>query len=186
MTLDTACKHHPGAQIDLYVQAGTRAGIDPSVVRALRKVGCSVTEQRYDPLTFFKGTPFEAFAAANMTRLLDGPYGATMITDLVRMAALWKNGGWYLDTDIVVLRPLNLTSLRNVAAYQNMEKKTLNGAVIHLEKGSRFIEHIASVLPGCTLAAIWTRQQARCTKGAVLCLFSTLFAVYNLLWDSPE
>ena len=172
MTLDTVCKHHPGAQIDVYVQAGTPARIHPSVVEAMRKVGCSVVEQRFDPLTFFEGTPFEAFAAANMTKLLDGPYRTTMITDLVRMAALWKNGGWYLDTDVVVLRPL--TSLRNVAAYQNMEKKTLNGAVMHLEKGSRFIEHVASILPGCTLEAIWTGRYARDIPKAHACAASVL------------
>ena len=152
MTLDTVCKHHPGAQIDVYVQAGTPARIHPSVVEAMRKVGCSVVEQRFDPLTFFEGTPFEAFAAANMTKLLDGPYRKTMITDLVRMAALWKNGGWYLDTDVVVLRPL--TNLRNVAGLQNLQDGgQVNGAVLHLEKGSPFLLHVASHLPGCRVAA---------------------------------
>ena len=137
--------HHPGAQIDLYVQQGTKAGVHPEVERAMAKAGCTVSTKIYDPLTFFQDTPFQPFADANMTKLVLGPYNRTMITDLVRMAALWRNGGWYIDTDVMVLR--DLTKLHNVAAYQKCHDAEVNGAVIQLEKHAPFIRHLANIMP---------------------------------------
>ena len=152
ITLDTACLHHPWAHFDLYVQKGTGAGIDPSVVEAFAAVNCTIQEIEYDPHSFFTGTPFEAFAAANMTKLLDGPYNATMITKLVGMAALWRNGGWFLDTDVMVLR--NLTNLHNVAAYQTCDLDNVDNEVMQLKKHAPFVQHLASVLPGSPSAEL--------------------------------
>ena len=133
MTLDTACYHHPWAQFDLYLQ-----------VEALAGVNCTLQEIWFDPHTFFKWTPFGAFAAENMTKLLKGQYRKPMMAKLVGMAAMWKNGGWLLDTDVMVLR--NLTNLHNVAGYQTCDGKQVDSEVIQVKKRAPFLKHIASVL----------------------------------------
>lgn len=60
-------------------------------------------------------------------------------TELLRLAALYKYGGVYLDSDVVVLRPLD--SLNNSLGTESLvaEESSLNGAVMAFEKHSSFI-----------------------------------------------
>ncbi|KAM7260221.1 hypothetical protein ACFE04_015962 [Oxalis oulophora] len=63
---------------------------------------------------------------------------STHYSELVRLAALYKYGGIYLDTDIIVLKPLS--SLHNsVGLESQLSGSPLNGAVMAFEKGSPFI-----------------------------------------------
>ncbi|CAO1941559.1 unnamed protein product [Urochloa humidicola] len=57
-------------------------------------------------------------------------------SELVRLAALYKYGGIYLDSDVIVLKPL--TSLRNTigAAYHVPGNSSYSGAVLSFEKQS--------------------------------------------------
>ena len=139
MALDTACRHHPGAIFELYVQQNTSAYVDPSVVKAMKKAKCNLEVKPLDPESFFDGTPFERFARANMSTLLAGRFNKTMLSDLFRATVLWQNGGWYLDSDVVVLKPL--TRLKNVMGIQG--GRYVNGAVMHLPKHSSFVDALA-------------------------------------------
>ncbi|XP_047262560.1 uncharacterized protein At4g19900 isoform X2 [Capsicum annuum] len=59
-------------------------------------------------------------------------------SELVRLAALYKYGGIYLDSDIVVLN--SLSSLNNTVAFEDdLRGKKLNGAVMAFRKHSPFI-----------------------------------------------
>ncbi|XP_060192246.1 uncharacterized protein At4g19900 [Lycium barbarum] len=59
-------------------------------------------------------------------------------SELVRLAALYKYGGIYLDSDIIVLN--SLSSLNNTIAFEDdLRGKTLNGAAMAFRKHSPFI-----------------------------------------------
>lgn len=60
-------------------------------------------------------------------------------TELLRLAALYKYGGVYLDSDVIVLKPLD--SLNNSLGTESPvdEELSLNGAVMAFEKNSSFI-----------------------------------------------
>ncbi|KAL7089689.1 hypothetical protein ACP275_13G199300 [Erythranthe tilingii] len=59
-------------------------------------------------------------------------------SELIRLAALYKYGGIYLDSDILVLKPLS--ELNNTVGYEDDSAgKTLNGAVMAFRKHSPFI-----------------------------------------------
>ncbi|KAH9315475.1 hypothetical protein KI387_024102, partial [Taxus chinensis] len=60
-------------------------------------------------------------------------------TELLRVAALYKYGGVYLDSDIVVLKALD--SLKNTIGIESPLNRefTLNGAVMAFEKCSPFL-----------------------------------------------
>uniref|UniRef100_A0A0E0ED83 Alpha 1,4-glycosyltransferase domain-containing protein n=1 Tax=Oryza meridionalis TaxID=40149 RepID=A0A0E0ED83_9ORYZ len=60
-------------------------------------------------------------------------------SELVRLAALYKYGGIYLDSDVVVLKPLN--TLRNSIGVvkQVSENSSFSGAVLAFEKNSPFL-----------------------------------------------
>ncbi|XP_051139442.1 uncharacterized protein At4g19900 isoform X2 [Andrographis paniculata] len=57
----------------------------------------------------------------------------THYSELIRLAALYKYGGIYLDSDVIVLKPL--PQLNNTVGYQdNLAGETLNGAVMAFDK----------------------------------------------------
>ncbi|KAA0052429.1 hypothetical protein E6C27_scaffold120G00250 [Cucumis melo var. makuwa] len=63
---------------------------------------------------------------------------STHYSELVRLAALYKYGGIYLDSDIVVLKPLS--SLHNsVGMEDQLAGSSLNGAVMAFRRHSPFI-----------------------------------------------
>ncbi|XP_074314577.1 uncharacterized protein At4g19900-like [Silene latifolia] len=73
------------------------------------------------------------------------------LANLVRLVALYKYGGVYLDTDVVILK--DVSSLKNSIGIQTMEDKaknrwtTLNNAVLIFDKGHpillKFIDEFA-------------------------------------------
>ena len=77
------------------------------------------------------------------------PYWYSHVTDFIRLAVLYNEGGVYVDTDVLVLK--SFASLgNNVIGLQSMNK--LNGAVMKFEKGSEYIkacleEYIATYDP---------------------------------------
>ncbi|KAM2904955.1 hypothetical protein COP2_004615 [Malus domestica] len=65
-------------------------------------------------------------------------YYATHYSELVRLAALYKYGGIYLDSDIIVLKPLS--SLHNSVGKEDRPVgSSLNGAVMAFNRRSPFI-----------------------------------------------
>ncbi|KAK6150219.1 hypothetical protein DH2020_017744 [Rehmannia glutinosa] len=59
-------------------------------------------------------------------------------SELIRLASLYKYGGIYLDSDILVLKPLS--ELNNTVGFEEEPAgKTLNGAVMAFKKHSPFI-----------------------------------------------
>ncbi|KAI5332300.1 PREDICTED: lactosylceramide [Prunus dulcis] len=84
-----------------------------------------------------KDTPTHIFASA-WFEWRKTKYYATHYSELVRLAALYKYGGIYLDSDIIVLKPLS--SLRNsVGKEDQLAASSLNGAVMAFERNSPFI-----------------------------------------------
>ncbi|CAH1436766.1 unnamed protein product [Lactuca virosa] len=62
----------------------------------------------------------------------------THYSELIRLAALYKYGGIYLDSDIKVLKPLH--SLSNTVGFEDDSSEShLNGAVMAFKKHSMFI-----------------------------------------------
>lgn len=60
-------------------------------------------------------------------------------SELIRLAALYKYGGIYLDSDVIVLKPLTLDGNFIGMESKYSENSTLNGALMAFEKNSFFI-----------------------------------------------
>ena len=189
--LESACKHHPGAQIFIYISAGTNAYVDPELVRSLRSDECGVDVLRFDPRSFFEGTPLQGWIAARLDWLRDGQFWYSHSSDLFRLAALWRFGGWYLDTDVIILRPLS--PLRNCLAWQGNSLPgygpMVNNAVSHFDARHPLLEaamrHVRqayqrdawpSAGPGAITSALQTWKQRDCEDiGCVRLLNRTAF-----------
>lgn len=84
-----------------------------------------------------KGTPTHIFASA-WFEWRKTKYYATHYSELVRLAALYKYGGIYLDSDIIVLK--SLSSLSNcVGKEDRLAGGSLNGAVMAFKRNSVFM-----------------------------------------------
>jgi len=75
-------------------------------------------------------------------------------TDLLRYLILFKWGGVYMDTDVIIVRPVD--SLRtNVIAYEDPYHKSANGAFIKFEKGNLFIKECLEDFPESYSSWLW-------------------------------
>ncbi|OMO70407.1 hypothetical protein CCACVL1_18940 [Corchorus capsularis] len=84
------------------------------------------------------GTPTHIFASV-WFEWRKTKFYATHYSELVRLAALYKYGGIYLDSDIIVLKPL-LGFNNSVGLEDQLARSSLNGAVMAFRKQSPFIK----------------------------------------------
>ena len=63
MALDTACKHHPHAEMNLWY-VPEKVAIDADFLPAFQAKGCMLRLRPFDAKTFFQGTPFGAWMYA--------------------------------------------------------------------------------------------------------------------------
>lgn len=62
------------------------------------------------------------------------------LADLMRLALVWHLGGFYVDSDVVCVRPL--TPLRNVVAWQ--ELSTIGSGAFHFRRHHPLLLQIMS------------------------------------------
>lgn len=98
--LESLLFHHPRATVRIFSNS-----LPPSAIAPLRAAGYTVSVQGYDAAELLRGTP----AAPWLLRQAEwekGPYWYSHLTDVLRLALLWREGGVYVDTDVVLMRPL--------------------------------------------------------------------------------
>ena len=141
VALESACKHHPGAVFNIYTMVGGGVEIGDDLARGmLDHGGCRIVRLVFDPATFFMGTPLEGWIANSLEWISKHGNWYSHSTDLFRSAALWRFGGWYLDTDVIVVKPLS--GLRNCVAEQGGEDHAINNAISHFERGHAGLEAV--------------------------------------------
>ena len=129
-TVESIFHHHPTAKV--IVHSNT---LSQDVFNVLTEVGYSITVEHYDLIDMLKGSPAEAFIS-KLPAAREGEHWYSHQSDLLRLLTLYKQGGVYMDTDMIVVRPL--TSLpMNVMGYVKPQK--INGAFLMYEKGNSFL-----------------------------------------------
>jgi len=135
--LESACKHHPEMPVIIFYLSN--ATVDRLYLETLRGLGCSVAAHKVlDERALFRGTPLQGWLEHRLDEFRRGEYWFSHLTDIFRLTALWTYGGWYMDTDTVILRPI--MHLRNVFGLQDTEDR-INNAVCHFERRHPFLEH---------------------------------------------
>lgn len=157
--LESILFHHALATVSVYSNH-----LPQSFFAPFRQGGYKVRVIRYNVTRVLMGTP----AAPWLQRLSEwqqGPYYYSHLTDAIRLALLFRVGGVYVDTDVILTRPIMLTASAsrtalNAAAASPSSRAppplhdalglesyadprtglpTLNGAVMTFERGSRFL-----------------------------------------------
>jgi lactosylceramide 4-alpha-galactosyltransferase len=156
LVLESLFRWHPGACLlvasDTMDSAGGNDRLSPFVERGLRVVATSP-----DLAYLLHGTPAEPWlGSVKRGGVSPGsvPLGQNL-SNLLRLALLYKYGGVYLDADVVVLRPFS--GIRNAVGAQSVDQTTggwrrLNNAVMVFDQGHpvlrEFIVEFAATFDG--------------------------------------
>ncbi|KAK9715328.1 hypothetical protein RND81_06G157500 [Saponaria officinalis] len=157
LSLESVFKAHPrGCMVILSKSMDSEPGwrlLEPLVSQGYRVLAVAPDFQ-----LIFSNTPAEVWIKRLEAGLIDpGTIPITQnLSDLLRLVALYKYGGVYIDADVVILK--DVSSLRNSIGIQTMENKsrnqgtTLNNAVLIFDKGHlmllKFIEEFVNTFNG--------------------------------------
>lgn len=92
--------HHPKASFHLYSNE-----LPHDVLAPLAQLGYDVNVRRYDLQALLGDTPAAPWLQ-DLERWQAGKYYYSHVTDVMRYALLFKEGGVYIDTDVIVVRPI--------------------------------------------------------------------------------
>ncbi|KAH6756949.1 alpha 1 [Perilla frutescens var. hirtella] len=130
--LESLLHHHPDACVVVFSET-----IELNFFSGFVKDGYKVAVVMPNLDELLKDTPTHIFASV-WHEWKQTKYYPIHYSELIRLASLYKYGGIYLDSDILVLKPLS--ELNNTVGYEDeLGEKTLNGAVMVFRKHSPFI-----------------------------------------------
>ena len=130
-TVESIFYHHPTAEVKVYSNT-----LPDDMFNVLTAAGYSIQVQGYSLKTLLVGTPAEGFIA-KLETFRKSRFWYVHVADLLRLVLLYQYGGIYMDTDIIVVRPLE--SLKwNSPGWQ--DKRKINNAFLKFEKGNSFLE----------------------------------------------
>ncbi|KAI3798487.1 hypothetical protein L1987_33764 [Smallanthus sonchifolius] len=130
--LETLLFHHPDACVVLFSETLELNFFDGYVKDGFK---VAVAMPNLDEL--LKDTPTHEFASV-WFEWRKTKFYPTHYSELIRLAALYKYGGIYLDSDVIVMKPLY--SLSNMVGLEDESSSSnLNGAVMAFRKHSPFI-----------------------------------------------
>lgn len=133
-TVESIFLNHPTSRV--IVHSNT---LLQDIFDVFTEMGYSVTVQTYKLEEMLKGSPAESFLS-KLKKASTGGFWYSHVTDLIRLLVLYEWGGVYLDTDMVLVRPL--TSLKmNTLGFQDSKNTELNGALMMFEKKNPYIMH---------------------------------------------
>ena len=153
--VESAAIHNPQRPVQIFFQPqqlqqlqqqSTAAAIDQSSawIRVLNRYANVQVIVIDDEGLYFKDSPLEDWYREGKWR--NSPYRATHMSDYIRVVSLMKQGGMYLDLDVLTLKPYDGPQFRNFLTYGSARMEYLSNTVFHFEKGHGLIDYILRVL----------------------------------------
>ncbi|KAL1455755.1 hypothetical protein MTO96_043646, partial [Rhipicephalus appendiculatus] len=121
-SIESACRHDTNYTVHL-LYTGNISSTHCAYLRALSKLS-NFRSAAINASTELAGTPLSRFYERGGA-LRRSPYFVEHLNDFLRYAVIWKRGGIYLDSDIIVLK--SLKDIRNSVVFQDYGKTVANG-----------------------------------------------------------
>lgn len=147
-SVESVFYHHPTAELIIHSNTLSQGTFD-----VLTEAGYSVKVRRYDLEGLLKGSPAEKFIA-KLSVARRGRYWTYNEGDLLRMLVVYKWGGVYMDTDIILVQPLT-SLLMNGAGRQDSSNGLINGAFLMFEKGHPFVKEVLETFVSNYEGSVW-------------------------------
>ena len=100
-TVESIFYHHPNAEVNIYSNT-----LPDYIFNVLTEAGYSIKVQRYSLEDMLVGSPAEGFIE-KIEKARKSSFWYAHEADLLRLLLLYSYGGIYMDTDIIVVRPLD-------------------------------------------------------------------------------
>lgn len=120
-SVESAARFNPGAQVVLHSNTWTE--------KAIAHLPPNVQLQRFDLPRLFHGTPLQAWFR-QAARWKKG-FPLNNLSNGIRLVLLWRYGGTYLDTDMVVVKNLARSLYRNAVGVEADEGELEK--ILHME-----------------------------------------------------
>ena len=91
-----------------------------------------------DEELYFKDSPLEDWYKKGQWR--SSSYRATHMSDYIRMVSLKKQGGMYLDLDVLSLKPYNGSEFRNFVSLHSAQMTIIPNGILHLDQNHPLVE----------------------------------------------
>ncbi|XP_072915144.1 lactosylceramide 4-alpha-galactosyltransferase-like [Hemitrygon akajei] len=134
-SVESAARSHPTAKVVFYMKGLTATAGMQTPKMSLLNCFPNVEIKPIDLKEIFADTPLSSWYLQLNTWWQ--PYLITTISDAARLAVIWKYGGIYLDTDIIVLK--NLLNLTNCIGRE--QKYLVNTAFMAFNQHHDYIGH---------------------------------------------
>ena len=132
-TVESIFYHHPTSHVTIYSNTLTRDTFED-----LSTAGYSIRVQGYDLRKLIAGTPAHDFVY-ELELAREGPHWYAHEADLIRLILLYRYGGVYMDTDVILVKPLDPLTV-NTLGWQDDHNHLLNTAFLFFEKGNMFLK----------------------------------------------
>ena len=129
-TVESIFHHHPFARVIVHSNTVQQSEFD-----VLTEAGYTIEVQSYNLEDMLRDSPAQDFIS-KIQSAAQGEFWYSHVTDLLRLLVLYKWGGIYMDTDMVLVQPVN--SLRNTLGSEG--SSFFNGAFMAFEKDNAFIK----------------------------------------------
>ncbi|RDX68277.1 hypothetical protein CR513_52752, partial [Mucuna pruriens] len=133
-SLESLLLHHPAACVVVFSETVELDFFKDSFLKDGYKVAVAMPD--LDEL--LKDTPAHVFSSV-WFEWRKIKFYSTHYSELIRLAALYKYGGIYLDSDIIVLKPISFLN-NSVGMEDHGAGSALNGAVMAFQRHSLFIK----------------------------------------------
>lgn len=132
--LESLLRFHPNACVVVFSET-----FDFDYFKTFTKDGYKVAVVRPNLQELLADTPSDVFVAV-LPKWKEKPLFHLHYTELLRLAALYKFGGIYMDMDMILVRPLD--NLHNTVGSEitASEQPRLNGAILIFDKSSSFLK----------------------------------------------
>ena len=141
-SMESVFRHHPNAKLVLFVNENISDATD--ALLPLIEAGYNLEIRILDLFEIANGLvesdlieDRDFFFENKLTKAKTGQHWYSHETDLIRLIVLYVHGGVYMDTDVLIVKPLY--ELTNVIAFQD-EGREANGAFMVFDKGNNFIK----------------------------------------------
>ena len=131
--IESIFHHHPFAKLIMHSNTLLQSEFD-----VLTEAGYSVEVRGYNLEAMLKDSPASAFTT-KLKAARKGYFWYSHETDLLRGLILYQQGGVYMDTDMIVVRPVD-SLIMNVLAWEDSQESLVNGAFMKFEKGNPYLE----------------------------------------------
>ncbi|XP_014668696.1 PREDICTED: lactosylceramide 4-alpha-galactosyltransferase-like [Priapulus caudatus] len=134
LAVRSVCRFHPDADVHFWILDADKFRNEPP------RFECNVQYKALDLTELFAGLPISTELFTKSSRKTRKYH----IADSARLVLVYKFGGIYLDTDIIILR--HLAGFSNSLGFQ--DEDFVNNALMIFDKGHPFIRFVIGQIPG--------------------------------------